>query len=349
MQDNHNDIDSFNNIMEQQIGDLGGEPKTLGKLNHVPGQQETLTDSERQSLAQFQARTQHHEIVHNDVKDGWIPIDRGEMGIRSQFYPEDWQFRIKPASVEAIKNWSSIDEENLSVINNVMNEIIKTCVSIKTDRGSAGWDKLNSWDRFWFILKVREYTFQTGEQVLEFDEECDNCNESVHYQLRSEQLYYEFPDDEVIDKHWSIENRRWEINPHDYNVPGYQGGVVHLYVPTLGKDNAILQWLYAQQEAGKNIDEPFTRFLPFMLEKAPKDANLVDKFIRDCHREFKSWDTDMFLFMDEVRRNITINPSEKLTQTCPNCGEEVTSTVKFPNGIKYLFAVQSRHSKFGSK
>ena len=97
------------------------------------------------------------------------------------------------------------------------------------------------------------------------------------------------------------------------------------------------------------MDDVFIKFLPYMLERAPKDAALLDRMIKDCHNEYKRWDADTFLFFDEVRRNITINPTEKLIGTCPNCGEEVRSTVRFPNGIKYLFAIQGRHRKFGSK
>lgn len=334
--------------LDNQIGDIGNETpkKSLGKLKHIPGAKEELNEDEKISFAKFNEMTKRSTPT-NDIKDGWIPFDRGELGTRSMFYPEDWEFRIKPATVEAIKNWSSIDEESLASINNVMNEIIKACVSIKSANGPVRWDKLNSWDRFFFVLKVREYTFQTGEQALEFDEECDNCNESIHFSLKSDQLYYEYPDQEVVDKNWNFDKCYWNIVPADYGISGY--APLKLYIPNLQKDDAILKWLYSQQEAGKNLDEPFTRFLPYMLEKAPKDNNLLDKMIRDCHKEFKSWDTDMFLFMDEVRRNIVIAPSEKLYQKCPNCGEEVISSVKFPNGIKYLFNIPNRHTKFGSK
>lgn len=332
-------------ILKDQIGNMGSEAEDLGKLQHIPGEKEELTKDEKSSLKAFQNATRHLRPVEtNNIHEGWIPIDRGEMGMRSLFYPQDWEFRVRPASVEAIKNWSAIDEESLAAVNNVMNEIIRCCVSIDCNGAKLSWDKLNSWDRFWFILKVREYTFEKGEQALEFDEECDNCGATLHYVLRSDSLYYDFPDQEVIDSCWN--GRYWDIKPADYGV---QGAPIKMYVPTLGKDDAILQWLYVQNEQGKKIDEVFMRFLPYMLERNIKDPNVMEKQIRDAKREYDSWDLDMFSFMDEVRRNITINASEKLTQTCPNCGEVVKSTVRFPNGIKYLFAIQSRHKKFGSK
>ena len=353
MENNNSD---FNNAMADQIGGMGGEQpiseKTgFGRLQHIPGQPDELTDTEQASRDKFEEMVSNRRGSSSrtiDIRDGWIPIDRSELGVRSQFYKESWQFRVRPATVEAIRNWSSIDEENLSVVNNVMNEIIKSCVSIydETTGMAVAWDKINSWDRFWFILKVREYTFVQGEQALEFDEECDSCGENVHFVLTSNSLFYEFPDSEVVERNWNQNEMYWDIDPNDYDVDYHK---VKFFVPTLQKDSAILQWLYAQNEAGKHIDDVFVKFLPYMLERAPKDANLLDRMIKDCHKEFKRWDADVFLFFDEVRRNITINPTEKLIGTCSNCGEEVRSTVRFPNGIKYLFAIQSKHRKFGSK
>lgn len=347
--------EKFNKSMEEQIGDIGGETQTpsLGKLSHLPGQQQELSQTEEESKNAFeQAIARKRQVLVDtsspDIRGGWIPIDRGELGVRSQFYKPGWEFRVRPATVEAIKNWSSIDEENLAVVNNVMNEIIKSCVSIYDNATMTNipWDKLNSWDRFWFILKTREYTFVKGEQALEFDEECDECGENVHFVLRADNLFYEFPDESVVEKHWNAEQGYWDIDPREYDVDHPK---VKFYVPTLQKDTAILRWLYTQNEAGKTIDEVFVKFLPYMLDRAPKDMAMLDKMIKSCHGEFKSWDTETFLFFDEVRRNISLNPTEKLVTKCPNCGEEVRSTVRFPNGIKYLFAIQGKHKKFGSK
>ena len=353
----------FNEIMSEQIGDMGGEQeqfetglKDFGKLHHIPGQQAELNEDEQKSRDAFEtaiarkrgSRTLTLTPESNNIHDGWVPIDRSELGIRSQFYKEGWQFRVRPATVEAVRNWSSINEENLSVVNNVMNEIVRSCVSIfdENTNMAVSWDKINSWDRFWFILKVREYTFAQGEQAMEFDEECDSCGENIHFVLTADSLFYEFPDAEVVERNWNQNEMYWDIDPKDYDVDYHK---VKFFVPTLQKDNAILQWLYAQTEANKKVDDVFIKFLPYMLERAPKDTNLLDRMIKDCYNEYKRWDADTFLFFDEVRRNITINPTEKLIGTCPNCGEEVRSTVRFPNGIKYLFAVQGRHRKFGSK
>lgn len=351
--------------LSSQIGEAGGEVgeytedgvHTLGHMEHVGKQKQELTPEEEESKAAFLERTNkrssifgaraNSEILEDSsVVNGWIPIDREEMGIRSLFYPEDWEFRVKPATVEAIKNWSSIDETNFAVTNNVFNEIMKACVSIVTPAGKLPWNKINSWDRFWFILKVREYTFVNGEAALNYDEDCTECGAQVFFDLKPENLVYEFPDRDVVDKHWIQEKRVWQIDPAEYDV---DAPVQTLYTPTLEKDDAIFQWAYLQAQNGRTPSEPLLRFLPWLIAKVSKDPQQFERTIKEARQTFNSWDEEMFSFMDEVRRNITINPSEKLKQVCPNCGEEVIASVRFPNGIKSLFAIQSKHRKFGSK
>lgn len=346
----------FDDAMREQIGDIGGEPESLtfGKLKNF----NDLSEEEQSEKDNFKAITERLRKTNQEEADyyestgdkliafGWIPVDRAEMGVRSMFYPQDWEFRIKPATTIQIRNWASIDEENLSQVNNVMNEILRTCVSIYSETSKVSWEKINSWDRFWFILKVQQYTFKTGENKIEFEDDCNECGETLLFSLRPDTLFYEFPDEDVIENCWNSENMCWDIKPSDYDVVGRP---LTLYTPTVGKDNALIQWAYAQNQSNKKLDEVFLKFLPYMLERPIKDINVLDRKIKELEKEFHSWSTEMFMFMDEVIRNITINPSEKLKQTCEHCGEEVTSNVQFPNGIKRLFVVQSKHRKFGSR
>lgn len=356
-------------LLSQQIGDLGSSesdtqenPLAGQKLKRV-GKKPDLTDEEKSELNEFLEKTKNvggtrifrsgnqmigSQEYENDIVKGWIPMDREELGKRGMFYPESWEFRIRPATVQAIKSWNQIDEtrrDSTYVLNNVFNEIVKNCVSISTPTGNLNWTHLNSWDRFFFIVRVREYSFSSRSNV-EFTDVCESCGEEMTFTLTSDKLYYEFPDDDVIEKHYDAVNRCWTIDPKEYDLTG---PIIHLYIPTLGKDDIILQWAYAQAQMGKTLDETFIKFLPWMLSKAPKDLKLADKMIKDCYAVYKNWDMEMFDFMDEIIRNINITPEEQLSEVCPSCGVEVHSSVQFQNGIKSLFAMESKHRKFGTK
>ena len=86
-----------------------------------------------------------------------------------------------------------------------------------------------------------------------------------------------------------------------------------------------------------------------MTPKISKDETIAARQIKELELKYKSWDTEMFSFVDEVIRNITVAPLSKLTMHCPICGEEVTSQIRFPNTVKSLFNVQNRSRKFGKK
>lgn len=338
--------------LESQIGDLGGEqqkPQAPKKLKYKSsyGQKEDLNDEEQESLNNFlnKGKKIKEEEEVASISQGWIPIDKTEMGIRAIFYPESWQFSIRPATLQAIKNWTAIDEERPDVVNKVFNDIIRNCVKIETNESQgASWAQINSWDRFWFILKIREYTFMEGEAKIEFEDICSECESDIMYTLKPEGLFYEFPDEELVEKYW--QDGVWEIDPSEYDV---NHEPIMLYTPKLGKDDAIIEWATSRARNKQKIDETFLKFLMWMLPKPSKDSQILDRQIQKLYNEYKSWDIDMFSFMNDVITNITINPSEQLRCKCPHCGQEATSTVQFPNGIKTLFEIKSKAKKFGSR
>lgn len=342
--------------LESEIGAIGGdsveqaENKSLGKIQHqeILGRQSELSESEAASLAAFEAREKVDREARAEqaaIGEGWVLVNREEMGVRSDFYPTTWDFYIKPAQVSAIKNWTSVDENNTAAVYKVLNEIIKTSVKIDTHgEGHAGWGSINSWDRFWFILKVREITFAKGESKVEFEDSCSECGCDLTYQLTADALHFEFPDDELISKYW--DGNQWNIDPTEYDVDHEP---IILYTPKLGRDERIIEWATAQARANKPTDENFIRFLMWLLPNPSRDANVLARQIDKIYKDYKKWSVEMYTFMDDVVKNLTVDPSENLRMTCPSCGQEAISNVRFPDGIKVLFRIESKAKKFGSR
>lgn len=355
--------------LSAQIGDMGGDnteqaPEAgLGKLQHKSsyGQREDLTQSEEDAKNAFLKR-QREMRESNDgglpqfgphdpdtpIADGWVPLAREEFGIRSQFYPSGWEFYIRAATSQAIKNWIGIDEKNALQLNHTFDEIIKLCVRIKCGEATIPWSRVNTWDRFWLILKVRELTFASNKKTITFEDNCSECDQDVTFELRASTLHYEFPDEDIVKKYWNAEDMEWNIDPQEYGVEDSEP--ITLYTPSIAVQQAVIDWAQRQYNRNKKVDETFaSTFLPWMINKVPKDDNLVDKQIQKIEKEYRAWSVDMQELMTDVIRNITINPKENLKQVCPHCGEEVVSNVQFPNGIKVLFTPETRIQKFGSR
>lgn len=352
--------------LEQAIGGLGGETVEsntqeagLGRLKYDhSGKKKELDEEEKKSLEEFKARSDKHSVIGRrsdidlsnldggviPVGEGWIPINRDEMGERSIFYPEDWKFAIRPATVQAIKNWTAIDESRVDQVNDTFNDILKTSVKITSDEGGISWERINDWDRFWFVMKVREYTFTQGESKVEFTDTCSECEEDIDYVLTSDALHYEFPDDDLIEKYWS--GRAWEIDPTEYDVDHEP---ITLYLPTVGKDSATIRWAQRQYQQNGKIDENFVKFIPWLISNPSRDTQMFDRQVQKLYKEYKSWSLDMFTFMNDVLNNIVVTPSNKLRTVCPYCGKEVVSNLRFPDGIKVLFNTATKARKFGSR
>lgn len=346
------DMDTSNIPTEEEAKEIinnderivGQKLQRYGKIGHV-SQEEMKELDETKHLSRIGQRIGDNA----EIREGWMTVDRALLGDRNVFYPETWEFRIKPATVEAIRNWSTIDEENPNSIDIVFDEILKACLAIRTPNGPLPWNQINTWDRFFFVLLIREYTFVNGDSKVEFTRECSNCESEVTFTLDSQSLMYDLPEDDVMDK-YNQTDRTWHIYPADYDVE--YGDEVVLYVPTREKDANIKNYMInrVQQDPNAKIDRVFFKFLPWMLPKISKDVNIAKGQIRKAETEYKSWDIDMFELMDNVITNITVTPATTLLGVCEACGEEVTAPIQFPNGISSLFHRNRKVVKrFGKK
>jgi len=318
------------------------------KLTHkIGGYGESDKEADKEMVEEKKLTRVGEKITQStEIRDGWMDVDKRLLGDRAIFYPEDWQFKIRPATVEAVRNWSTIDDENPNSVDDVFNEILKSCLAIVTPNGPLPWGNIRSWDRFFFILLIREYTFIDGEKKVEFTEDCPNCDNPVTFTLNSQSLMYDMPDPDVM-KYFSSEEQNWLIDPEEYDVEWPEKIV--LYLPTLEKDANIKAWLIDRVQNKKKVDNVFVKFLPWLAPKISKDLQIAQRQIREYEVKFKSWDTEMFSFMDEVINNITVMPSTNLVQTCPTCGEEVTAAISFQDGIRSLFNMAGGRKKFGKK
>ena len=159
---------------------------------------------------------------------------------------------------------------------------------------------------------------------------------------------YEMPDQEVL-QYFDRANRVWVIDPADFEIPA--SSPLQLYIPTVEKDANIKAWIIMEHNENekKKFDPVFIKFLPWLCPVVSKDFNIARTQIRKAEMTFKSWNTDMFSFMDDVLKNISVTPSTNISAVCPSCGEEVTARLRFPDGVGALFNVVNRRKKFGTK
>ena len=164
-------------ILEEQIGGLGAQVQETSVETPTPG----LGKAKHFGVGVGAMRDTSEHETGSMIRTGWIQLDREEFEDRALFYPEDWKFFVKPASVEDIKNFSSIDENRPDYAQDILNEMLRNNFKITNENGTIPTLKLNSWDRLFVLNKIREYTFVKGENTIAFDSPCDACGENVHF------------------------------------------------------------------------------------------------------------------------------------------------------------------------
>ena len=319
------------------------------KINVGSAMQRIDKDEENKFIQNNQLSRKGDSIFKNaEIREGWMDFDKALLKERALYYPSDWEFKIRPATVEAIRNWSTIDDENANSVDRVFNEVLKSCLSIETNNGPFPWYNINAWDRFFFILIIREYTFKKGETIIKYTEDCVNCDNPIDFELNSASLMYDYPDEEILSM-YDQNARCWIIDPAEYGLETED--ILRLYLPTLEKDINIKQWMINRyrENPNKDFDPVLIKFIPWFLPKISKDDTIAQRQIKEFKHRFESWDIDTFKFFDDVINNIIVTPSSKLIRKCPVCGEEVTSLIRFPNGPSSLFNVESKFKKFGKK
>ena len=341
------------NTVEETPDMQNSASKYLGtKLMHSVGSKQTLDKNSVEEFLDDKKLTKIGERIgsQTEIRDGWMFVDRSLLKERDVFYPEDWQFKIRPATVEAIKNWSVVDENNPNSIDTVFDEIIKNCLSITTSTGPKPWYSINAWDRLFFVLLIREYSMQEGQKKISFTKQCPNCDVDVTFELNSLALMYDLPGEDVME-YFDRDNQTWNIIPADYDVEWPEKEYIQLYLPTREKDANIKAYLISKLQEDRNYkaDQVFIKFLPWLLPKISKDVNIAKNQIRKAEIDFKSWNIEQFSFMDEVLKNIMVTPDTNLVAVCHSCGEEVTAPMQFPDGISSLFNINDRRKKFGKK
>src|ERR1035437_653459 len=85
---------------------------------------------------------------------GWIPIPVVDLPTKGLFYPKETGVAIRSANGGEIRHWSTLQEDDLSLLDDMLNYIIERCVTIKSTVESVGylsWKDLKEVDRFYLL------------------------------------------------------------------------------------------------------------------------------------------------------------------------------------------------------
>ncbi len=302
-----------------------GKITELGKVNTNKGSGITSVDDP--------------EIKRIQALTGYIKLDLANFPSGGQFYREDFEIHIRAARVGEIREFSTLDEENILDVDEKLNSLLVNCTKIMYGNQRGSYRDVLEEDRIYLILSIRELTFKDGENKLMMPVGRKNCKtgtcksqESV--ELRTGNLQFNETDD-LLEKYYDVTNKC-------FTVPTKNHGEIVIAPPTIGVMRAVTDWIRSREEQNKPWDKSSLAILPY-IQREWRGFN--DKQIFSAITSFQGWDASKYSIIYRLVEKAKIGVKPEFVFPCESCSEEVTVPLTFPGGIKALFIIQDISSE----
>jgi hypothetical protein len=266
---------------------------------------------------------------------GWKNLPVTMLPSRGLFYPEGTKIAIRPADVKEIRQFSTIDEDDMLDIDEKLNLIIDACCRMNfSSEGVVSYKDLKQEDRFFIIMTIRDLTFVKGENriIISPDNNCntDGCKGVDAIELRTGVLSNYILDEKLM-KFYSMHERKF-VFPIKRT-----GTVIKMGVPSIGVTKQISDFVKRSVRKGIDVDESFIKIAPFYFDEW---RDIDDIKIRKAMLDSESWSKEEFSAYFQLSEKIKIGTKLNVTVVCDKCGEgEVTAPIYFPGGFRSLFLI----------
>lgn len=297
-----------------------GTVKELGKVDTTRGSGITSPDDP--------------EIQRIQSLAGYIKLDLRSFPSGGRFYRDDFEIHIRAARVGEIREFSTLDEDNILDVDEKLNSILVNCTKVMYGNQRGSYRDILEEDRIYAILSIRELTFKDGENKLMMPvgkKSCTSgtCKSQESVELKTPNLQFN-DQDELLERYYDHENKC-------YTVPTKSHGEITLAPPTIGVMRAITSWIRKREEEGKSWDKSSLAILPY-VQREWRGFN--DNEIFSAITNFQGWSAGKYSIVYRLVEKAKIGVKPEFIYPCESCGAEVAVPLSFPGGIKALFIVQ---------
>lgn len=267
------------------------------------------------------------ELRQINEKIGYIPLLVSNLPSQGRFYRNDISVSIRAAKVAEIRDFSTMDENNLFDVDEKLNNILASCCRIDFSGRRGSYKDLLEEDRLFIILSIRELTFKNGENKLIMKSTCKQCSHENDYELKTTTLQYY--DSLELEKYYDTEMKAYIFSTKT------EGSVV-MCPPTIGVMRTITDFIKNKEEKKEKWDKSFLQVLPYLHREW---RGFGDREIFQANVEFNGWSQKKFSIVYRLAEKMRIGVKQELNMLCANCDAEVVVPVTFPGGVKGLFVV----------
>lgn len=259
---------------------------------------------------------------------GWQRINIVDLPTRGLFYPEGCELTIRAATAGEIRHWSTLNENDLSMIDDMLNYIIERCCKIKFPNSISSWRDIKEVDRFYIILAIRELTFVNGENKLQV-----NVSETSKIDVTKDMIDF-IKLDEKIMRFYSTEERLFILTFKN-------GRKMKINIPSVGVTQWLKNYINRKRQNNENIDEDFMSYAPFViLDWKGLNDDSYSKIVMDSN----GWTISEVSVLNEIRK-IFLDTIEPVVKYRDLEGGERTIPLSFQGGIKSVFIIYDPFSQ----
>ncbi len=272
---------------------------------------------------------------------GYVDVDEAVLPSKGDYNPKDIKIQVRPASLEEIKHFSAMREEERDAedVSQQMYVILEKCYQITQGGKSISVKNLQEKDKLFLLFYLRDISMagHHRQNKLYQTVPCPHCGKINKIELVNDIFSY-YTIAPGIMKYYSSEERCFVVP-----IPGVD--TLKLYIPSIGTQMFLQKYIMEQEKKKREGENGFynMNFLKYVQFLVSDYSVLNSQFIEREYSRFQSWPFDKHeairLFTEKI--NIGLKPS--ITFNCSNkdCCKEITSVLRFPEGIRNLFNLSS--------
>jgi len=253
---------------------------------------------------------------------GWQRLPMKDLPTQGLFYPKDTEIAIRSATAGEIRHWSTLQEDDLNNLDDMLNYMLERCVTLKTGKTHSSWKDIKEVDRFYILLAIREYTFVKGENQLQV-----KTSETSKINVTKEMIDYITLEPKLM-KYYDDEKRCFLLTFKN-------GRVMEVDIPSVGVTNYLKNYINRKQQQQQGFDIDFISFAPFVVKdwRGLNDST-YEKMVLDSN----GWSISEVSVLTHLKDLFvdTVNPVVKYMD---EGGMERTAPLNFLGGIKSVFLI----------
>lgn len=273
------------------------------------------------NMRRSQSQSENSERYSDNL--GWqkIPVDTLPTG--GLYYPEGTTIYIRSAQGKEIKHWSTLQDDNLSAMDDMLNYIMERCCKLKTANGElngGSWKDIKDIDRFYLILSIRELTFPDSADELKIP-----VRENYEIPVVKEMIDFISIPPEIM-KYYSETERCFVLKLKT-------GRTIRMYIPSIGINEWLKRYAMNKEQMQAGYDKDYFVYAPMLIDGY---RQLSERAYNEKVIESETWSGQEWSLIAYVRDMIAeaVDPKLKFTD---EDGTEKTTPLNIPGGVKSLF------------